>query len=227
MIQIIPAILATIKEEYSRFIDKLNSSDLTDIDWIHIDFMDNIFVQNKSITPDIVEQSLNSFKKEAHLMVKDFKFWIQELEKAGFDRVIIHLEADEADKIRDAFKVLKGKNIQVGLAINPETSVDMMKPFLDELDIVLIMAVHPGFQGQEFILETLNRIKEISHIRSKNNYSSSEARSFLIEVDGGISDENITEIADAGADIAVVGSGLFKYDNLEEGLGKIRKALNG
>ena len=221
MIQIIPAILATTEVEYLEFINKINSSNLNGIDWIHIDLMDNIFVPNESISSGITAHSLKSFKKEAHVMVKNFKFWIQELEKVEFDRIIIHYEADEEDQIRDGLMFLKGKNIQAGLAINPETPVNSVIPFLKDIDVLLIMGVHPGFQGQKFIPETLKKIKECSRLRSNNNYS------FKIEVDGGISEENIKQGADIGADIAVIGSALFKYGNLEDGMEKIREAQDG
>lgn len=220
MIQIIPAILATTEEEYLKFIDKINSSNMNGIDWIHIDFMDNIFVQNQSIRPEIITKYPVNSKLEAHLMVREPLSWVEELIRIGMERVIIPVEIhfQEIDRILDMVQDL---NIEIGLSLNPETEVSKIEPYLDKLDVVLIMAVHPGFQGQEFIQETLRRIKEISHIRSKNNFG------FLIEVDGGISEENVRDVAEAGADIAIVGSGLFKYDNLEVGLGKIHRALYG
>lgn len=220
MIQIIPAILATTEKEYSKFTDKVNSSSLTGIDWIHIDYMDNKFVQNKSIGPDIIAKCKpeSSLKIEAHLMVINPFEWLDQLRSADVSRVISHIEVGERE-IRSFIDKAKTLNLKVGLAINPETPVSALEPFLDEVDTVLVMGVHPGFQGQKFIPETLEKIIELSSRRSLSH--------FKIGVDGGISEENARQVVEAGADYLVIGSNLFKYDNLKEGLEKIWEVLRG
>lgn len=222
MIQIIPAILATTEEAYKEKLRKIESCPELVEGWVQIDLMDNKFVQNKSIGPEIIAKYTleSSLKIEAHLMVEDPKTWIRELIKINsIKRIIFHIEIEK--DIEGIVDMVKKQGLEVGLAINPETSVSTLEPFLGNVDVILIMGVHPGFQGQEFIPESINRIKEFSHLRSKNNGE------FKIEIDGGITEENIKKVVEAGADIAIVGSGLFKYANLEEGLRKIQEIIRG
>lgn len=221
MIQIIPAILATAEEDYKTIIYKIRSCPELVEGWVHIDFMDNKFVQNESIGPEIVDKYKLEFplKLEAHLMVEDPKSWITELVKvSNIKRIVFHVEIKK--DIEEVVKLAKDHGLEAGLAVNPETSVNNLEQFINKVDIVLVMGVHPGFQGQDFIPETLEKAKEVLRLRS------GQIR-FKIEFDGGVSENNIKKIIDAGADIAVIGSGLFKYDNLEEGLEKIRKAAYG
>lgn len=213
MIQIIPAILATTEEDYKKRIQQIKKSGLFKDNWVQIDLMDNKFVQNKSVGPEIIAKYPVDFKLEVHLMVEDPEQWISELAKKLIRRIIFHIEIKK-DKIK-LIEEIKNRGLEVGLAINPETKVSELGPFLNQIDVVLIMGVHPGFQGQKFIPETIEKIKEVLRLRSESNYE------FKIEVDGGVSEANAKEIVDAGADYLVVGSNLLKYDNLKEGLEKI------
>ena len=211
MIKVIPAILATTEEEYYNKISEINNSGL--FDWIQIDLMDNKFVQNQSIEPDVIAKYKTNLNLEAHLMVEYPENWIDELVKIPqLNRIIFPVEDREG--ITERITHIKNHGKQVGLAINPETDISILEPFLNKIDLVLIMSVHPGFQGQKFIPETVNKINEVLRLRSGFD--------FKIEIDGGISEENIKQVADAGADIAIIGSGLFKYDNLKVGLEKIQ-----
>ncbi len=209
MVQIIPAILATSEENYQRDILRYKKAFSFKEGWVHIDFMDNIFVPNKSIGASETAKYSIDLHKEAHLMVQNPLSWIDELAKAGFERVILHIESEN---IAESIEKAKEKGLEKGLAVKNDTELTKIKPFLDKLDTVLIMGVEPGFQGQEFIPESLNKIKEVSKLREHGGYG------FKIEVDGALRDDNIKAVVEAGADFVIVGSYLLKGDideNLE------------
>ena len=216
MVQIIPAILATIETEYQEQLTKIQESGDFTGGWVHIDLMDNKFVQNASIRPEIIAKHPANLKLEAHLMVEYPENWIDGLVKVPVGRIIFPVE-DEAG-IENRIEHIKGHELTVGLSINPETAVDLLKPFIELIDLVLVMGVHPGKQGQEFIPGTLEKIKELVKLRIQTGAS------FMIEVDGGISPENAKLIKDAGAGSVVVGSHLTKGD-IDENLAKIQEKL--
>lgn len=216
MVQIIPAILSTSEEDCERDISRYKQSSFKE-GWVHIDFMDNIFVPNKSISPSIIHKHPINLHKEAHLMVSRPLEWIDDLVKAGFERIIFHIEAEGIQK---CIEYIKSKGLEAGLAINNETPVEKVKPFADSVDVVLVMGVVPGLQGQQFIPETIDKIKETSHLRLKGNYN------FRIGVDGAVKDDNIREIVNAGVDFVTVGSYLLKGD-IDENLENLWEAING
>lgn len=204
-IQIIPAILATSQEQFQADITKIISLEALKNSWVHIDFADNKFVQNKTIGPEIVQKFPINFRKEAHLMVVKPVDWIDGLVKAGFERVIIHVEAEAVGKAIDC---AKNKGLKVGLAIKNETDIGNLESFIDKIDTVVVMSIIPGCQGQAFISESLKKIKEI-----KNKY-----QSLRVGTDGSVKDDNIKDIVNVGADFAIVGSYLLKGEideNLE------------
>lgn len=216
MVQIIPAVLSTTEEDFVRDISRYQKSSLNE-GWVHIDFADNIFVQNGTIRPSLIAKYPTTLHKEAHLMVSNPLQWIDELVGAGFERVVFHIEAQDVTK---CIEYIKAKGLEVGLAIKNETSLDKLEPFMDRIDVVLVMGIVPGFQGQKFIPETINKIKETSRLRSKDNYN------FRIGVDGSVRDTNIKEIVQAGADFVIIGSFLLK-GNIDENLENLWEKLNG
>lgn len=206
-IQIIPAVLATTEEEYKQKIDKLTSCPELTEGWMQIDVMDNKFVSNKSISLDVVAKYPINLKKEAHLMVANPLNWVDDLRRLGFSRAIFHFEAGDTENV---VKQIRQSGMEVGLAINPETPVSQIEQFVDRIDLVLIMGVHPGFSGQQFIAETVDRVKETSRLRWKNN-------NLIIEVDGGVG-KHVKELVEAGVNNLVMGSYLLDGDvtkNLE------------
>ena len=214
MIQIIPAILPTSERQYRDDIRKLAQSETLIGDWVHIDFMDNIFVHNKSIEPQITEEFPVQFQKEAHLMVMHPKEWIDKLVIAGFKRVIFHIECQ--DSIVEVIDLIKDKEMEVGIAIKGDTPVSRLEDFADKIDIVLIMSVVPGFQGQPFILKTFDKIKELK----------ARCWDIKIGVDGAIKDNNIKEIIDIGVDFVIVGSYLLNGD-VDENIENLWEIING
>lgn len=211
--EIIPAILSKTIEDFKNDLGKLLNSKNLNSGWVHVDFMDNIFVPNLSITPDDLSViDFKALKKEAHLMVKEPQEWIKKLLKLGFKRIIIHIES-EGD-ITGCIDLIK-QGAKAVLAINPDTPVSKLEPFTEKIDGILVMGVVPGFQGQSFIPETLNKIKEI---RSKG-------WSLEIEVDGAVKDWNAKDIVESGADVLILGSFLIKGDP-DQNLGALLESLS-
>ena len=214
MIQIIPAILSTSEEDYARDVSRYKQSlllrnkqsEFFKEGWVHIDFMDNKFVPNKSIEPSVIDKYPTNLHKEAHLMVSHPLEWIESLVKTGFERIIFHVESE--DDINECIKSIKSKGLGVGLAINFETPIEKLTAFVHKIEVILVMTIKPGFQGQPFIPAALNKVKEI---KSKNWPVS-------LGVDGHVRDENIKEVIKSGVDFVIAGSYLLKGDvdeNLE------------
>lgn len=214
MIQIVPAILDKIPEDFKAHIDKLKNSHSFQEGWVHIDFADNIFVPNKTIGVDIVSKFPTNLQKEAHLMVDHPLEWIEDLKKAGFDRIVFHYEC--SDDIEKIIKAVKKTGMEVGVAINPETSIDLLKSYKDKLDQILVMGIIPGFQGQPFIPDTIGKIRDLK----------SKSWPVKISVDGAVRDENAKQLAEAGVDQLVSGSFLLKGD-MDENVEKIWEAISG
>lgn len=214
MIQIIPSVLSTLEEEYRRDITKYQRSQLLKEGWVHIDFMDNKFVPNQSIEPEIIAKYPIDLHKEAHIMVLHPLEWIDSLVQAGFERIIFHLESQ--DNILKCIEYIKGKGLEVGLAINNDTSVEKLEPFISKVDVILVMSIVAGFQGQPFILKTLDKVRTV---RSMNE-------SIKVGVDGAVKDTNLKEIVNAGVDFVIVGSYLLKGD-VDENLENLWEAING
>lgn len=220
MVQIIPAVLATSEEQYSADIAKLASSQSLSEGWVHIDFMDNKFVPNLSISPSVSAKYQLAFKKEAHLMVSHPSSpWINDLEKLGFQRIIMHLESDTERWLMDNLRYLEDKDIESGLAINPQTQVEKVLPFKNNIDLLLILGVHPGFQKQQFIPETVDKVKKAAQL-FKGKYGPK------IAIDGGINNSNVKLLADAGADVLIVGSYLLQGD-IDKNLEALWENING
>ena len=212
MTQIIPAILAKTEEEYKEKLDLVNSTPEFEGAWIQIDLMDRKFVSSESIKPGILAKYPSDHPLEAQLMVEYPENWIDELIKIPVSRIVFPIE--DTSGIEERITHIKAHNIEVGLSINPETEVATLGPFLGKIDLVLVMSVHPGFGGQEFISGSIEKIREISRLRSQASYK------FKLEVDGGINENNVKNLVEVGADNLVIGSHLLK-GNIDENLEKI------
>lgn len=213
MVQIIPAILSKTEEDFEKDINKIKNSTALKDGWVHIDFMDNKFVQNKTIKPEVVSKFPADFMKEAHLMVDNPKEWIQKLIDVGFERVIFHLECK--DNIDETIEYIKSKGLEVGIALKNETELGKGEPFIEKIDILLLVGVKPGLQGQPFIEESVTKLRDVK----------SKGWAVRVGIDGGVKNDNIKEITLAGADFVIVGSYLLKGD-IDENLEKLWKATN-
>ena len=177
---------------------------------LHIDCMDGHFVPNFTFGPFIIKaiRKLTNLHLETHLMIENPSNYFDDFIKAGSDTLIFHYEA--SNNIRNDLETIKNKNVKCGLAIKPETSHEVLEEFLDILDYILIMSVSPGFGGQGFIEETLLKMKSINEMCIDNHCRDK----ITIGVDGGVNLTTIDRVYDTGVDVTVVGSGLYKSENI-------------
>lgn len=176
-------------------------------DYLHIDIMDGDFVPNISFGP-MLYQGLRAQSKlvfDVHMMVTNPERYVDQVVKAGADVVTVHMEA--TPHIHRALQLIKAAGAKAGVVINPGTSVAAIEAVLGQVDQVLVMTVNPGFGGQAFIPETLDKVRQLADLRQKQGYS------YLIEVDGGVNDKTAADCLAAGADILVAGSYVFGHSN--------------
>lgn len=222
MIKIAPSILAA---DFSRLGEEIWAAEKAGADLIHLDIMDGHFVPNLSFGAAISAMSKKtcSLPHDAHLMVTEPEDYIDSFVRIGVEYITFHIEIDgirqdlgpgrwvyRADRIKDNIRIwnllgqIKAAGCRAGLSINPPNPIDLVFPFLKEVDLLLLMSVNPGFAGQKFIPEVYGKIEAAAKYRKDNRLS------FLIMVDGGVGLDNIKEVASAGADIVVAGSAFFK-----------------
>jgi ribulose-phosphate 3-epimerase len=203
-IQISPSILSADFSQLGNEIKKLEEGGA---DLIHVDVMDGHFVPNLTIGPPVIK-TLRKYTKlpfDVHLMISPVHKFIKNFADAGSDIITIHPEATK--DLKESINLIKELDKKVGLSLNPNTEINVIKSQLNNIDLVLIMSVFPGFGGQKFIMKTIKKIKDLKEIKDKYNYS------FDIEVDGGINFSNSKEVINAGANILVSGTTIFKENN--------------
>ena len=211
-IKISPSILSADFSQLGAEIKKLEAAGA---DLIHVDVMDGHFVPNLTIGPPIIK-SLRKFTKipfDVHLMISPVHKYIKDYADAGADIITIHPEA--TDNLVESIKKIKSLNKKAGVSLNPETSIEKVLPVLNMIDLVLIMSVNPGFGGQKFMPEVLSKVKKLKSIQKEKKLN------FDIEIDGGINFENYKLAIEAGANILVSGTTIFKDNN-----GDVKKILN-
>ena len=185
-------------------------------DWIHVDVMDGVFVPNITFGFKMISdlRAKSDMFFDVHLMITQPVRYVERFVKAGADLVSFHYEAE--NDIAGALEAIKRAGCKCGLAVNPDTDVDVVIPYLDKLDLVLIMSVFPGFGGQKFIDGSLDRISRAAKLRDK--YSSKA----LVEVDGGVNFDNAPSVIKAGADVVVAGNAVFGAKDRAEAVKKLR-----
>lgn len=204
--KIAPSILTANFNNLAAEIKSIESADL-----IHVDIMDGNFVPNISFGPHITKEisNISNLDLDIHLMVLDPSIWIDKFSFHNTKYITVHVESNNFEK---ALKLIRKNNIKTGISLRPKTDLDKIKPYLKDLDLVLIMTVEPGFGGQSFMIDQLEKVKELVDLRQKNNYN------YLIEVDGGINNETIELCREAGVDIAVAGSYIFNLEDRKKGI---------
>ena len=211
-IKISPSILSA---DFSQLGNEIKRLEDGGADMIHVDVMDGHFVPNLTIGPPVIKALRNYTKLpfDVHLMIAPVHKYIKNYAEAGADIITIHPEA--TDNLKESINHIKELGKKVGVSLNPDTKIDVIKEFLNEINLVLIMSVHPGFGGQKFIPEVLHKIKELKKIKDQQNFN------FDIEVDGGINFDNSKLAIEAGANILVSGTTIFKNNN-----GNIKKNID-
>ena len=211
-IKISPSILSA---DFSQLGNEIKRLEEAGADMIHVDVMDGHFVPNLTIGPPVIK-SLRKYTNlifDVHLMISPVHKYIKDFADAGANIITIHPEATE--NLKESIDLIRSLNIKVGVSLNPNSEIDLIKDTLKDIDLVLIMSVHPGFGGQKFIPDVIKKIEKLKLIKNEKNFN------FDIEVDGGINFENSKSVIEAGANILVSGTTIFKSNN-----GDIKKNID-
>jgi len=211
-IKISPSILSADFSQLSLEIKKLEDAGA---DMIHVDVMDGHFVPNITIGPPVIKalRSKTSLPFDVHLMIDPVHKYIKDFANAGADIITIHPEA--TPNLQESIDEIKSFKKKVGISLNPDTKIDIVEDYLDKVDLILIMSVYPGFGGQKFISDVLEKVKRLKDLKDKKRLN------FDIEVDGGINFSNFKSVIDAGANVLVSGTTIFKENN-----GDIKKNID-
>jgi ribulose-phosphate 3-epimerase len=211
---IAPSVLAADFANLQRDIEMINNSQA---DWFHIDIMDGVFVPNISFGMPVLEAITKHAAKtiDVHLMIVDPDRYITTFKKLGADILTVHYEA--CTHLHRTLQAIKAEGMKAGVALNPHTNVCLLEDVIKDIDMVCIMSVNPGFGGQSFIENTYKKVAQLKELIVRNNAST------LIEIDGGVTNKNASQLVDAGADVLVAGSFVFKAEDPNATIADLKK----
>ncbi|MCM4160942.1 ribulose-phosphate 3-epimerase [Antarcticibacterium flavum] len=214
---IAPSVLAADFANLQRDVEMINQSEA---DWFHIDIMDGVFVPNISFGMPVL-QAINKHAQktiDVHLMIVDPDRYIKEFASLGANILTVHYEA--CTHLHRTLQAIKAEGMKAGVALNPHTNVDLLKDVINDIDLVCIMSVNPGFGGQSFIENTYSKVRQLKEIIAGSGAAT------LIEIDGGVTDKNAAKLVEAGADVLVAGSYVFKAKDQLETIKGLKKLAN-
>jgi ribulose-phosphate 3-epimerase len=206
-----PSILAA---DFSRLGDEIHRVEAAGADWLHCDIMDGHFVDNISFGPEIVGRvrGLTSLPLDVHLMIEHADHYVPRFIKAGANSITVHVEPEAKHSVTETLRQIRDAGCRAGLTLNPETPFDLVEPFLDKIDMLLVMTVHPGFGGQAFRADQMQKVKRARSLSSTIN----------IEVDGGINVETARVSVENGANVLVAGTSIFHAPDYAKAIRELR-----
>jgi len=215
---IAPSILSA---DFSKLGDEIKSVEAAGADWIHVDVMDGHFVPNITIGPLVVEavKRATSLPVDVHLMIENPDRYIKDFAKAGADLISVQVEA--CVHLNRTIQMIKEFDRRAGVVLNPSTPLSSLEWIMEEVDYIMIMSVNPGFGGQEFISNSLDRVRALRKMIRDRGLAT------LIEIDGGVNEKTIKNISDAGVDVFVAGSAIFKSPDYKKTIDRFRELISG
>lgn len=211
---IAPSVLSADFANLQRDIEMINNSEA---DWFHVDIMDGVFVPNISFGMPVLEAITRHAKKtiDVHVMIVNPDQYIKTFAQLGTTNLTVHFEA--CTHLHRTLQAIKAEGMKAGVALNPHTNVALLEDIINDIDVVCLMSVNPGFGGQSFIERTYDKVKQLKEIITRNNAST------LIEIDGGVSDKNAKQLVEAGADVLVAGNYVFRAEDPVATIASLKK----